>query len=99
VRLEFNFVVGEVERHSIEFSYKQLLGRLIIKVDGRRLIRDWRDILPFSYTKEYPLAVGERERPYVVIRKTKQRLPYGGSRPQTVTVFIDGRQISEHRTR
>jgi hypothetical protein len=38
-RLEFEFEVGQAERHNVAFRFDQLLGPLEISVDGIPVIR------------------------------------------------------------
>jgi len=55
---QFEIVVGHVEQPRVAFTYDQWGGRVTINVDGRRVVRDWRDLLPFSYTREWRIRVG-----------------------------------------
>lgn len=37
--MRFALEVGDQERHTIEFSFNQLFGRAVVKVDGREVFR------------------------------------------------------------
>ncbi len=37
--MKFTLEVGTQERHQIEFEFNQLLGRSVLKVDGREVFR------------------------------------------------------------
>jgi len=93
-RLEFEFEVGESERHRVHFFFDQFWGTVRISVDGRRVIRDLR-LFSLSTTKRYRFTVGEQERHEVVIEKTRP-LMVAGFRPQVASVFVDGRQVGEY---
>jgi hypothetical protein len=96
---QFEIAVGQAERHLIAFEYAQWVGRVTISLDGRRVVRDWRDLLPFSYTRQWTISVGVQEHHHVLIRKIKQKRLYAGALAQAVIVFVDGNQVGEYRTR
>ena len=89
MRLRFSFPVGETERHTVDFSFAQFWGYLTISVDGKAVIREWRVLPPRRLTREYRFTVGDEERHDVVVVKDQKRF-YGGFRPHTFRVFIDG---------
>jgi len=45
-RFDFDIVIGQAEKHRIEFTFNQWIGRVTINVDGRRVVRDWPSVLP-----------------------------------------------------
>ena len=92
--LDFEFEVGEAERHRVHFHWNQFWGISEIDVDGRKVIRKVRPF-GFAITSRYRFTVGERERHEVLIEK-KRPLLYAGFRPQVVRVFIDGQFVSEY---
>ena len=93
-RLDFEFDVGEAERHRVHFLFDQFWGSVTITVDGRRVIRDHR-LFSLGTTKRYRFTVGDQERHDVVIEKTRPVVA-AGFRPQVARVFVDGRQVGEH---
>ena len=93
-RLDFEFEVGESERHRVHFSFDQFWGTVRISVDGRRVIRDFR-LFSLSTTKRYRLTVGDQERHEVVIEKTRP-LMAAGLRAQVCRVFVDGHPAGEY---
>jgi hypothetical protein len=93
-RLEFEFEVGEAERHRVHFVFDQFWGTVRISVDGKRVIRDLR-LFSFSTTKRYRFTVGDQERHEVVIEKTRPVM-VAGFRPQVGRVFVDGRLAGEY---
>jgi hypothetical protein len=93
-RMNFEFEVGDAERHRVHFSYDQFWGTVRIDVDGRRVIRDLR-LFSFSTTKRYRFTVGEQERHQVLIEKTRPWMA-AGFRKQSCRVFVDGRAVGEY---
>jgi len=93
-RLDFEFEVGESERHRVHFSFDQFWGTVRISVDGRKVIRDLR-LFSLSTTKRYRFTVGAQERHEVVIEKTRP-LMVAGFRPQVARVFVDGGLVGEY---
>lgn len=86
--MQFSFVVGTNEKHQVDFSFDQMIGNLVIRVDGQPVVQDFR-MLSLSLTKRYELTVGNQEQHQVVIEK-KRKLFLAGLRPQKYRVFIDG---------
>lgn len=93
-KLDFEFEVGEAERHRVHFFFDQFWGSVRISVDGRRVIRDFR-LFSFSATKRYRLTVGDREKHEVVIEKTRPWMA-AGFRRQSCRVLVDGRPVGEY---
>ena len=93
-RLDFEFEVGEAERHRVHFVFDQFWGSVTIGVDGRRVTRDFR-LFSLSTTKRYRFTVGDQERHEVLIEKTRPVVA-AGFRPQVARVFVDGRPVGEY---
>ncbi|HEY8814155.1 MAG TPA: hypothetical protein VIP57_03520 [Candidatus Dormibacteraeota bacterium] len=94
MKLEFTFSVGQSEPHVVHFSFDQAWGFLIISVDGKPVIKDWR-LISFSLSKQYRFTVGEKERHDVVIIK-ERKLVAAAVRSQVCRVFIDGTFAGEY---
>lgn len=96
MRMRMAFPVGETERHEVVFTFDQFWGGLTISVDGETVVRTVR-VLSFSTLAQWDLDVGQAERHHVRIEKRRLVL-FAGARPQTVTAFVDGVQVTEQRT-
>ena len=70
--LDFDFEVGEAERHKVAFTWDQLWGPMKISVDGKPVIRKlgW---FSLRRTKGYEFSVGSSEMHQVRIAKTARR--------------------------
>ena len=86
--MKFSFTVGIQEQHQVDFSFDQVIGNLEIRVDGQRLVKDFR-LLSLKLTKRYEFAVGVQEQHQIAIEK-KRKLFLAGFRPQRYRIFIDG---------
>ena len=83
--MKFCIEIGTVEKHTIEFTFNQLFGRLSIKVDNREVKKSqWLFNEPLAET--YDLNVGEREN--IAVRIEKHRKPLFGNRCR---VFLNQR--------
>jgi hypothetical protein len=87
-------MVGVQEQHQIDFSFDQVIGNLEIRVDGERLVKDFR-MLSLKLTKRYEFTVGSQEQHHIAIEK-KRKLFLAGFRPQQYRVFIDGQLVQTH---
>ena len=86
--MKFSFQVGTQELHQIDFSFDQFAGNLEIRVDGQRLVKEFR-MLSMRLTKRYEFTVGSSEPHQIAIEKTR-KLFLAGFRPQRYRIFIDG---------
>ena len=83
--MKFCIEIGEVEKHTIEFNFNQLLGRLSIKVDSKEVKKhDW--LLNEPLAETYDFSVGTREN--LAVRIEKHRKPLFGNRCR---VFLNQR--------
>ena len=86
--MQFSFRVGTQEQHQVDFSFDQVVGLLEIRVDGQRLVKDFR-MLSLKLTKRYEFTVGVQEHHQIAIEK-KRKLFLAGFRPPQYRIFIDG---------
>ena len=92
--MQFSFMVGIQEQHRVDFSFDQFVGNLEIRVDGQRLVKDFR-MLSVKLTKRYEFTVGAEEQHQIAIEK-KRKLFLAGFRPMQYRVFIDGQLVQTH---
>jgi len=83
--MKFCLEVGELERHTIEFDFNQLLGELKIRVNRQEVKRNIR-LFDEPLTETHTLQVGETERFTVRIEK-ERKLLFG----QKCRVFVNDR--------
>ena len=83
--MKFKIEVGEVEKHLVEFSYNQLAGSLLIKVDQKPIHRSVR-LLNEPVNEVYHFVVGQAERSEVRIQKLRKQL-FGARN----AVYVGGR--------
>ena len=84
--MKFDFTVGAVEHHRLEFSFDPVLGDLKVTVDGNPVEEDLRLFL--SMIERYEFTVGEMEQHKVAIEKDRQK-SRAGLRNLTYLVFVD----------
>ena len=92
--MQFSFTVGVNEQHRVDFSFDQFIGNLEIKVDGQRVVKDFR-MLSLFLTKRYEFTVGTHEQHKVTIEK-KRKLFLAGFRPQRYRILIDGKLVQTY---
>ena len=83
--MKFCLEVGELERHTIEFDFNQLLGELRICVNRQEVKRNVR-LFDEPLTETHTLQVGQAERLTVRIEK-ERKLLFG----QKCRVFLNDR--------
>jgi hypothetical protein len=95
--IDFEFDVGEEEKHRVAFHWGQLWGKLRITVDGVEVVQKNQPFSLFRSTKvrKFEFSVGEPESHAVVIEKTKPRF-MGGARRQRCRAFVDGELYGEY---
>jgi hypothetical protein len=98
--MRFTLEVGDNEKSRINFSRSSFTGAMQILVNGEAVARDsWLSPsthLGFTRKRRYEFVVGKVEKHQVVIEKERPLL-FGGVRPQTYRVFVDGQLIHEQR--
>jgi hypothetical protein len=92
--LDFDFEVGEAERHNVAFTWDQLWGPMKISVDGKQVVRK-RGWFSLRRTKGYEFSVGSTEIHQVRIAKTAQS-PMGGFQGQECVAYVDGQEIGRY---
>lgn len=83
--MKFILEIGETEKHVVEFSFNQLLGSLVIRVDNKTVVKSQR-LFNEPVHEVYNLKVGQKET--AAVRIEKQRKPLFGHRNR---VFVDNR--------
>jgi hypothetical protein len=86
-RMKFALILGELETHRLEFNFNHLLGKKIIKVDDREVVRDIR-LFGEPVKEANILELGEREKIQVRIEKERKFL-FG----RKYRVFLNDRLI------
>jgi len=83
--MKFTLEVGTLERHQIEFDFNQLLGRSVLKVDGREVFRKNRWFSE-PVVESYDLEISGRDQ--IRLRIIKERKLLMASRYK---VYVDNR--------
>jgi hypothetical protein len=94
--VDFEFSVGNSEKHTFRIQWSQSSGFGQITVDGQRVKRIF-EMLSASTTRKYSLSVGTAEVHQVEIEKVRQRA-FGGFAPQTCRAYVDGTSVGEWQT-
>lgn len=92
--MDFSLEIGQTEKHLLEFHFNQMVGDLVIKVDGNPVVKDFR-MFSFSLVKTYAFDVPGTEPLSVQIEK-ERRLFLAGVRPQKYRVFVNGQLIKTY---
>jgi hypothetical protein len=92
--LDFEFEVGDSERHNVAFRFDQLWGPLVISVDGKRVIKKF-GIFGLRRTGRYEFSVGASEPHQVRIEKTRKAL-MGGFQAQECVAYVDGHEVGHY---
>lgn len=71
--MRFVIEVGEVEKQMVEFDFNQLLGRTVIRSNGRELKRHVR-LFSEPVFERHVVDFGERERVQLKIEKRRKML-------------------------
>jgi hypothetical protein len=90
--LDFEFEVGESERHNVAFHFDQLWGPLVISVDGDPVIKKL-EVFSLKRTGRYEFSVGSSEPHQVRIEKTRRAL-MGGFQAQECVAYVDGHEVA-----
>jgi hypothetical protein len=94
VDLDFDFVVGREETHTVSFHWRQFWGVADVEVDGTSVYHE-RHPFGMKVTRRYEFSVGRLEVHSVLIEKTRP-LVAGGIRKQAVKVFVDQELVGEY---
>jgi hypothetical protein len=97
--MQFSFEVGDNEKVRIEFSRDPFFGTMKVTANGEvvaaRSPSNVSTHFSFTFVNRYAFTVGERERHDVVVEHSRPKL-FGGLRPQTYRVYVDGALVAEH---
>jgi hypothetical protein len=91
--LDFEFEVGENERHNVAFQFDQLWGPLKISVDGKRVIRKL-GMFSLRRTRGYEFSVGSSEPHQVRIEQTRKAVV--GFQAQECVAYVDGQEMGRY---
>src|SRR5471032_1792897 len=91
---EFEFEVGDTERHSVKYHFNQTLGALRIWVDDRLVLSKFK-LFSLDTVSRYEFPVGTAEHHTVAIEQSRKRM-VGGLRTQTCTTFVDGLAVGTY---
>jgi hypothetical protein len=89
--MKFALDIGQEEKHTVEFSFNQLLGRSAVKVDGYPIFRKARWFSE-PLTDEYEFEIGRRNPVYLRIEKERKLLMSSKYR-----VYVDNRLVQLHQ--
>ena len=89
--MKFALEIGETERHLIEFTFNQLLGNTVIRVDSLE-IKNQRRWFSEPVRESHQVHVGINEK--WEVRIEKQRKPLLGGR---FAVFVNDRLVDVHQ--
>jgi hypothetical protein len=92
--LDFEFEVGESERHKVAFHFDQLWGPLVISVDGKKVVKKL-GMFSLKRTGSYEFSVGTNELHEVRIEKTRKAL-VGGFQAQECVAYVDGQEAGRY---
>ena len=92
--LDFEFEVGETERHNVAFQWDQLWGPTTISVDGKPVVKKL-GMFSLHRTSGYEFSVGTNETHQVRIEK-KRKAVVGGVRTQECVAYVDGEEVGRY---
>jgi hypothetical protein len=92
--LEFQFGVGEDERHEVGFRFNRTWGPLMISVDDQPVVKKF-EMFRWSTTERFELTVGETERHDVVIEKKRKRW-MSGFFPHQCIAYVDDEEVGRY---
>lgn len=85
--MTFSLEVGETEKNRVEFSFNQLLGSTVIKVNDK-LVKQSTRLFSEPVHERHELEVGKNERHTVFIEKQRKHL-FG----QKYVVYVNQRLV------
>jgi hypothetical protein len=93
--MDFEFEVGQSERHTVRYVFDKVWGRATISVDGREVQRH-RHLFSIRPIRRYRLTVGDRE-PHDVLIEKRREMVAAGIRTQHCRVLVDGQVVGEYQ--
>ena len=94
--MQFEFEVGDTEKHRVQFRRDRWSGNVTIKADDQCIVSTGGQAFSFQLVREYNFTLGEAEEHTVRIEHSWPLL-VAGSHEHTYRVFVDGHTIQEHR--
>lgn len=91
--MKFTIIIGEQEKHTINYSFNKFWGFLKITVNGIRIIKDLRTY-SLNLTTSYEFEVGVKEIYHVRIDKIRPRIN-GALRSNKYEVYVNGTLFKE----
>jgi hypothetical protein len=85
--MKFILEIGETEKHTVEYDFNQLLGRLTIKVNNRP-VKEHVRLFSEPVQEVHVFVLGQNEKSSVRIEKNRKLL-FG----QTNRVFVNNRLV------
>jgi hypothetical protein len=85
--MKFSMEIGESEKHKLDFSFNQLLGLMVIKVDNKEITKRLR-LIGEPMFEAHALTLGDKGELSVRIEK-ERKLPFG----QKCRVFVNDRLL------
>jgi hypothetical protein len=96
LNIDFEFEVGDAEKHRVGFHWGQLFGRVRITVDQVEVVAENKAVgLRSKRVRPFEFSVGQTETHAILIEKTRKRV-LGGARQQTCRAFVDGELVGEY---
>ena len=92
--LQFQFEVGETEKHIVEFLYNYSGGKVVIRVDGRIFISKVY-IAWIKRERTFEFTIGNTEKHDIRINMIRSGFP-AGARKFTVWAFADKKLMGQH---
>jgi hypothetical protein len=84
-RVKFTIVIGETEKHRIEYNFNQFIGSLVVKVNEQPVKKSLR-LVNEPLLEIHVIAVGKNEKHEIRIEKERKQLLGHRNR-----VFVDNR--------
>jgi len=92
--MNFKLEVGNKEKHLIEFNFNLFWGSLYIKVDNRRIIKDF-EIYSLKLIRTYEFEVGVKEK-HIIRIEMQRKLFFACFRKRHYKVYLDNNLIKEY---
>jgi hypothetical protein len=94
--IDFEFQVGDTEKHRVAFHWGQLFGRVRITVDYVEVLGENKAVRLSSPTvRTFEFSVGDAEQHAVRIEKIRKRF-LGGARKQACRAYVDDALVGEY---
>jgi hypothetical protein len=95
--IDFEFHVGDTERHRVAFHWGQLFGRVRITVDYVEVVGQNKPLsLSSNQVRTFEFTVGNAEQHTVRIEKIRKHV-LGGARKQACRAYVDDALVGEYQ--